>query len=71
MAAMISKANEIKSLGKSPDKLTIAQIKILLSPLKRKDDKAIPSKKDELLTRLKEWEGRAPLMVAVANEATV
>ena len=69
MAAMISKSNEVKALGKSPDNLTIAQIKTLLAPLKRKGDKALPTKKDELLTRLREWESRDPLAVAVANEA--
>ena len=69
MAAMISKSNEVKALGKSPDNWTIAQIKTVLAPLKRKGDKALPTKKNELLTRLREWESRDPLAVAVANEA--
>ena len=71
MAGMTAKANEVKALGKSPNQLTVAQIKILLAPLKRKGDSALPTKKDELLTRLKEWENRAPLMAVVPNEAAM
>ena len=45
MADMVKKANGVKALGKEADALTIAQIKILLAPLKRKGDKALPTKK--------------------------
>ena len=34
------------------------QIKILLAPLKRKDDAVIPSRKADMLIRLTEWEAR-------------
>ena len=61
MADMVKKANEVKALGKEANALTIAQIKVLLAPLKRKGDKALPSKKVDLLARLREWEGRGPL----------
>ena len=71
LVALIAKANEIRSLGKSPDKLTVAQIKVLLAPLKRRGDKALPSKKIELLTRLTEWEERAPLLEEAEIDAVV
>ena len=71
LVALIEKANEIRALGKSPDKLTVAQIKVLLAPLKRRGDKALPSKKIELLTRLKEWEERAPLLEEAEIDAVV
>ena len=55
-ASKVAKANEIKALGKSPDKLTILQLKTLLAPLKRTWDKGVPSKKSELLLKLIKWE---------------
>ena len=57
------KADEIKALGKAPEKLTNAQLKILLAPLKRNGDDAIPSKKEDLLRRLTEWTARGPLQI--------
>ena len=53
---MVIKSNEIKTLGKSPDKLTVAQIKVLLALLKCRGNKVLPSNKVDLLTRLTEWE---------------
>ena len=74
MAELAQKAAEVKALGNTPDKLTITQIKTLLAPLKRKGDKALPTRKNELLTRLREWESREPLsaeeeMTLTAEEA--
>ena len=60
-ASKVAKANEIKELGKSPDKLTIHQLKTLLAPLKRTGDKGVPSRKSELLLKLIEWEARGAL----------
>ena len=62
-ASKVAKANEVKALGKTPDKLTISQIKTLLAPLKRPEDKGLPSKKSELLLTLIEWEARGALTV--------
>ena len=57
------KADEIKALGKAPEKLTNAQLKILLAPLKRSGDDAIPSKKEDLLRWFTEWTARGPLQI--------
>ena len=54
----VKSALEIKVLGKSPDKLTISQLKILLAPLKRKEDVAMPTNKSVLLETLVLWESR-------------
>ena len=59
----IREANEIKALQKAPDKLTNAQLRTLLAPLKRHGDAAIPTKKDDLLRRLTEWTARGPLQI--------
>ena len=59
----IRKANEVKALQKAPDKLTNAQLRTLLAPLKRHGDAALPSKKDDLLRRLTEWTARGPLQI--------
>ena len=72
----IRKANKVRELGKPNDKLTIGQLKILLAPLKRTDDKKLPTKKNELIALLVEWGARGAVVVeeevaiAVANEAT-
>ena len=57
------KANEVKALGKAPGKLTNAQLKILLAPLKRHGDDPIPTRKEDLLCRLTEWTARGPLQI--------
>ena len=59
----VAKSNEVKALGKTSDKLTMAQIKLLLVPLKRPGDKVLPNKKSELLLKLIEWEAQGALTV--------
>ena len=72
MQSKVAKADEVRALGKSPEKLTIAQLKVLIAPLKRLGDRAIPSKKSELLLRLIECEARGPLSVEEqAEESTM
>ena len=50
----ITKANAVWGLGIARDKLTNAQLKILLAPFKRQGDAAIPTKKADMLRRLVE-----------------
>ena len=56
-------ANEIKAMGIAQDKLTVAQLKILLAPLKRVGDRAMPTNKKDLNLRLIEWETRGGLSI--------
>ena len=56
--AKVKSALEIKALGKSTNKLTIPQLKILLAPLKRKECGAIPTKRAVFLEILVLWESR-------------
>ena len=56
-------AATVKALGKESSQLSVAQLKTLLAPLKCKGDKAIPTRKADLLTRLMEWESRGGLLV--------
>ena len=53
----------IKALGITPDKFTVAQLKILLGALKLDGDRKIPIKKGELMQQLVEWEEKRPLSV--------
>ena len=63
MIVLREKTAKIKALNKATDRLTIVQIKVLLAPCKRTGDKALPSKRDELLWLLVEWEARGKLLV--------
>ena len=56
-------ATAVRALGKPNSALTSHQLRALLAPLKRKTDKALPSRHAELLTRLTEWERRDGLAV--------
>ena len=51
-------AEHLRSLGISRDKLTIIQIKVMLAPLKRQGDNALPILKADLQKQLVEWEAR-------------
>ena len=59
----VAAAATIKALGKPVTDLTVTQLKILLAPLKRKGDTALPSKRADVLTRLAQWESRGALPV--------
>ena len=59
----VTAANELKAMGISRDKLTGAQLKILLAPLKRAGDRAMPTTKKDLYSRLVEWEARGGLSI--------
>ena len=59
----VAAAATIKALGKPVTDLTVMQLKILLAPLKRKGDTAMPSKRADVLTRLAQWESRGALPV--------
>ena len=63
LQAKVVAANEIKALGVTRDKLTVAQLKILLAPLKRIGDRAMPTKKQDLILRIIEWEARGGLSI--------
>ena len=63
LLAKVKKADEIKALGKPYASLNNEQIKLLLAPLKRKGDLAIPTRKADMLLRLTEWEARGPIVV--------
>ena len=39
--------------------LNVKQLKLLLAPLKRKEDGAMPTRKKDILEKLVLWEGRA------------
>ena len=68
----VAAANKVKGLGKSPDKLTIKQLKVLIAPLKRNGDGALPTPKAALVSKLAELEERGVLTmeetVAMAEE---
>ena len=54
----VENSEAVKALGKPIESLTIVQLKILLAPLKRKEDGAMPTKKEVLVQKLREWGGR-------------
>ena len=72
----IQKAATIRQLGKQHESLTVKELLILIAPFKRDGDKKVPSKKAELIARLREWEARGAVEVeeevaiVVANAAT-
>ena len=59
--------NDVKkaqaTLAAKPDinKMTIKELTIICKPLKRKGDGPMPNKKEALLAKYKEWNGRPPL----------
>ena len=59
----VKKVAQIRLLRKSYEKLTIKELQILIASLKRDGDKKVPSKKNELITRLSEWEARGVVVV--------
>ena len=59
----VTAANEIKSMGTAKDKITVAQLKILLGPLKRIADRAMPTNKKDLNLHLIEWEADGGLLI--------
>ena len=62
----------MKGLGKLPTQLSIKQLKVLITPLKRKGDGAIPTVKAEIVSKLAELEARVMLSVEeVALEVEV
>ena len=70
--AKVAAANEVKGLGKLPAQLTIKQLKVLIAPLKRKGDGAMPTAKAALVSKLAELEARGMLTVEeVALEVEV
>ena len=72
----IEKADKIRQLGKSQDEITVKELQVLITPLKRDGDLKVPTKKAELIARLREWEARGAVEVeeevaiVVANAAT-
>ena len=63
LQAKVTAANTIKALGIATDKLTVAQLKFLLAPLKRIGDRAMSTNKKDLNLRLIEWEARGGLSI--------
>ena len=57
--------------GGNPDKLTVAQLKIILDALTRDGDKALPTYKGDLLLRLVEWEAMGLLSVEEEVSITI
>ena len=72
----IEKADKIRQLGKSHERLTVKELQVLIAPLKRDGDSKVPTKKAELIARLREWEARGAVVVedevaiVVANAAS-
>ena len=62
----VDKANTIRALNKPNSQLNNEQLKILCAALKRDGDKAIPTLKADLLSRLREWEARGAVVVEEA-----
>ena len=56
-----AKATKARSLVNTPNKITINQLKVLISTLKRKEDGSIPKTKALLLAKLYGWEERDTL----------
>ena len=52
------KAAEIFDRKLTVDKMTIAELKAVCKPIKRKNDGPMPTKKQDLLARFAEWSGR-------------
>ena len=50
-------------MGKTPDKLTNAQLRTLLVALKCTGNRALPTLKRDMLLRLMEWEARGACSV--------
>ena len=71
LLAKVKKANKIKALGKTNASLSNEQVKLLLAPLKRKGDAAIPSRKADILKRLTEWEARGAIIVEEEAEVAI
>lgn len=63
MAEKVKVAAQVKTLDLTIDKLTVAQLKIFHVQLKQSGDKALPTKKDNLRTRLVEWDVRGVITV--------
>ena len=57
----VEKAEALKAQGKPNQSLTNDELKILLAPLKRRGDGAMPTKKEMLLQKLMEWGNRGML----------
>ena len=55
------KAAAVLALGKTPDKWSAKELKIVVAPLKRKEDGAMPKLKKELLEAYQKWKDRPPL----------
>ena len=62
----LDKANQIRKLNKPNSELTIAQLIILLAAFKSDGDKAVPTKKADLLIRLAQLETRGAVVVGEA-----
>ena len=57
----VEKAEALKAQGKPIQSLTNDELKILLAPLKRRGDGAMPTKKEMLLQKLMKWGNRGML----------
>ena len=55
------KAAAVLALGKTPDKWSAKELKLIVAPLKRKEDGAMPKLKKELLETYYKWKDRPPL----------
>ena len=55
--------NDVKVLGELSAQLTIKQLKVLIAPLKRKGDGAMPTAKAALVSKLAELEAQGMLSV--------
>ena len=58
----VAAADSIRALGKQYKDLTVVQLKVLLTALKRKGDAAIPSRRADIVSRLTISEHREPLV---------
>ena len=56
-------AAKVRALGKTYAQLNNTQLKALITPLKRKGDPAMPSRKADLISLLEIWEGRTEVVI--------
>ena len=54
-------ANTLLSYGKDLKKMSIKELRTILKSLKRNGDKALPTKKAEMLKQYEAWKEREPL----------
>ena len=54
----VAKARAIFEKNKRLEDMTIKELTTICKPLKRKDDGKMPNKKNELIAKFNEWNGR-------------